>query len=948
MQKNTLKDAMMAAREGKTYPIQSMVRKDPGMAALISKMIHDTQPATYNQRGTRDISQPNVGAFNEISDRTTQSIMDAQTVMQLLPDMKLAAQILVSSILSPKDMMTMELTYGIAEGLMAPDVSAAMISEARKYFEQDYKIKPLLAKMLNDMLFEKGSYAVAVIPENSIDEAINGVGQITMESLSEFIDTTTGVVKPLSILGPVVRNKPTKERAIAGLAIESLNYDDASTELINPQVMFEGQFPTKISDTFLSVTDNHTLLKIPQINQKIRETRILKHLASPAMESLRPAQGFSDRTMVGLLYKNKQASYTPIAQLKTQDQLIRKTIGAPVVWHFPSESVIPVHVPGQVEKQIGFFILTDGDGHPITKADNPDHYQQLGQRLTANGNFSSAMLGRVKSQMQGFDQTNQGHLDFSARVYGSMVEQDLMARLRNGQYGNGVSIAKKEEIYRIMFARALAKQHTQLLFIPAELMTYFAFAYDNNGIGKSVMEDMKILNSLRSMLLFANVQASLKNSIGRTEVKLKLDESDPNPQKTIETSMDLITKSRNNIFPVGMSNPTDIADWLAKSGFEFTYEGHPGMPDVKVEFGEKASNYVKPDQELTEALRKQAIMATGLPPELVDAGFQSEFAIGLVTNNALLSKRVMKLQDDFTPQLTHHLRTYMMNHENCLNGLREILRNHFDKLGAEKTDKAIDDKLSAENQSGPKVIDGHEDNKLFAQKEAAINEYLMQFLMNFEVSLPKPNSVTLENQVAALETYSKALDATLDAYMSDKFFTDATGGAVAAQVGVMKEIVKAYFVRQWMTENGMMTELSTLTNLNSEGLPSTDVYQIQESHIKNLMKSMSHFMVGLQPVKKMADKVMGELGVDTSGGGSNDFGGGDTGGSSSDGQSGNGTDDFSLNGGTDPSDFGMNMDTPSDDTEPKPDGETPPPTDAPVEGEEPKKDDEKKDDQPVA
>ena len=502
------------------------------------------------------------------------------------------------------------------------------------------------------------------------------------------------------------------------------------------------------------------------------------------------------------------------------------------------------------------IILIDENGNPVSKAENADYYQQLSSRLNSNGSFPSAMLTRVKSQMTGFQPDNKEHMDYTARVYGDMVEQDLLARLRNGVYGNGVSLAKNEEVYRIMLSRTLAKQHTQLLFIPIELMTYMAFSHTPDGMGKSLLDDMKIINSLRSMVLFANVMSSLKNSIGRTEVKLKLDENDPNPQKTIEIAMHEIIRTRQQYFPLGMNSPTDLTDWLQKSGFEFTFEGHPGIPDVSVDFGEKASSYIKPDTELEDRLRKQSIMACGLSPETVDSTFNTDFAVSVVTNNILLSKRVIQTQEQFTPQLSAHLRKCMLNSEQLINDLRKILTDNFDKLKVEVTENGREILTSITDKKATSDIEVKND----AEKKAVINTILHEYIMNFEVTLPMPNSVTLENQMSGLETYSKALDASIEAWVSEKFFTPDMGGEVANQVAVIKEVLKAHFLRKYMANEGIMTELAELTTLSHDGLPAIDIYQTQKDHLANLTKSLTVFMAGLKEVKDKSNEVMQEIG----------------------------------------------------------------------------------------
>jgi hypothetical protein len=873
--------AIKAANTGKRFPVLSLVKDSPVLAATLSKLVPGQEPPRYGADGNREMVLPNTGALRDLLDRKSQDITDAQTVMQVLPDLELAAQILVSCVLCPKDMTTTELNYSVAEGLLAPSVSTALIAEARSYFEKDYKIKPLLSKILRDMLFDTGSYPVAVIPENTLDEAINGSRRLTMESLADLV-RPDGTPRPRGLLGPARLVTPRTERKSAGVSLEAFEAYKVD-ETIQSTVTLEGIISDQgVRDLRLSVTDNPDVLKVPFINHKLREQKVLEAVKAPTMKHFGRAmeayhagkqdiRDMSDRQLTGLLYRDKNFAYKPIAMLKTQEQLNRRTVGNPLVMHLPSESVVPVHIPGSPEAHVGFFVLLDADGHPIRKDRNPDNFAELSSRLGANGSFASSMLNKVKSMWQGFDHRNPRDLEFSARAYGQMIEQDLLARLRNGVYGNGVAIAKREEVWRIMFARALAQQHTQMLFIPAELMTYFAFKYSEDGVGKSLMDDMKIINSLRAMLTFSNVMAAVKNSIGRTEVKVKLDEADPNPQKTIETTMHEIIKSRAQYFPLGMNRPQDLVDYLQRAGFEFTFEGHPGLPDVKVDFGEKATNYTKPDTDLEDTLRKRSIMGMGLSPENVDAGFSAEFATSIMTNNLLLSKRVMQLQEVFTPQLSDNLRKVMMSSETLMKKFKEILTNNFDELKSQLSDlsKAMMEN-KPDNAKGESLEDKLKDEHF---KEAIIDQFLHEFVMAFEVSLPQPNTVTLENQMTAFETYVKALDAMLGAYVSEEFFTNDVGGDVAAHVNTIKAVLRAYFIRQWMAENGVMTELAQLTTIGSDNKPEVNILEVQKAHLEALGKTLTDFMVKLRPKIEKNNEKLNSAGVDDSGGAT---GGGDT------------------------------------------------------------------------
>lgn len=844
MKNSSLRSTIQLAGSGKKVPAMDLVRKDPEIAALISKLISPRDQAVYDDKGNRTVTNPDTFSFRNISDQLSDNIRDAEIIMQLLPDMELWSQILISSILSPKDMMTTEVNLTPPADLLPSEVSNALIQKLKTYFEQVYKIKPLLPDILKDVLFKTGSYPIAVIPENSLDELINGAPKLTLESLKNHIGQA-GEIQPIGILGPRVKQHPNAvQKSITGISFESMTYNAARDKpaFEASQVLYEDK-PSG-HKTHLFVTDNPDILKVPQINERIRSQVISAAIGSRAMESI---ERLNDRKMAGLVYKNKQASYKHLVSVKTDSQLYRRTVGEPLVLKISSEAVIPVHIPGAPEKQIGFFILIDSEGNPISRNSVEDQYRQLGNRLN-NGmsqNFPSAMIEKVNNMMGSgneFNPNNRNHIDYGVKAYAELIEADLMARLRNGVYGNGVTIASNQEVYRIMMARTLQKQNTQLLFLPVELMTYFSLKYDTNGIGRSLIDDMKILLSLRVMLMFSNVMASVKNSIGRTEVKLKLDEHDPDPKKTIEIAQNEIIRTRMSAFPIGMSSPTDMVDWLQRAGFEFTFEGHPGIPDVNIDFGEKNSQYVKPDTDLEEQLRKNSIMAVGLNPETVDAGFAAEFATSVVANNILLSKRVIQIQEKFTPQLADHMRKIVVSSQPLSDGLRAIIKENLAKIKERLTED-------------------------FARQDEniIIDQIYNDFIYGMEVSLPSPNSVTLENQKEALTKYIESLDAVLEAYISDKFFTDETGGNVSGNVEVIKEMVRAYFIRKWVSENGMLPEISGLTAAGEDGAPMINFFDEQRSHVEALAKSLANLMVKLKDASAKTDAVLEKTGIETQG-----------------------------------------------------------------------------------
>jgi len=897
--KSEILKQVVAMDGGEKFPVLSVIRNNPGLAAAISKLRSDNQQPRYTQGGQRELMQPNSMAFRQQAERTMNEVKDAEGVMQILPDIELSAQILVSSILSPKDMVTVELLYSGPEGVLPNQLSMEILALMRNHFDQTYKIKNDLEQILRDSLFDKGAHVRMVLPENSLDEFINRHAPLAMamESLNtgfHKVYDNNGRPKGIGLLGPgMVTASGTQAQAESAIKFES--FGKAVQTTVDGEISIEsfkayndkGQ-PTSTEKTvekndFLFVTDNFAVLSTPRAAAAVRSIRVSEAIrnnrnrGSVAMESMVDKnfedkkniarKKLTDRELSAALFKNSNARADNVSSLKTQQQLERTTIGNPLVLELPTESVIPVHVPGQPEKHVGYFVLLDNTGHPISIKSRSDYYSDLAGRMgtnTGTSSLPSQVIARTKSMMGGFDCSNSEHLDYSARVYGDLITADLLARLRNGVYTNGVALGTNDDVYRIMLARTLQQQRTQILFVPVELVTYFAFRFNADGIGRSILSDTKIINALRSTLMFANTMAAIRNSIGMTTVDFKLDPEDPDPTKSLEIMMNEVVRSRQQAFPLNTASPADIVYQLQRGGYQFTYSDHPGLPDVKVEFGERASNYPKPDTDLEESLRKRSIMAYGLNPETVDTAFSGEFATTVTQNNILLTRRVMQLQDRFTPLLTQHIVKYIRASEGMMRDIEQLIEDNYDKI-------------NIPNQIKEKFNFGEDVDLRTKVEKSIMVEYLVDlYLEGVEVGLPRPDTVTIENQAAAFEAYVKLLDQALDAWLNKEFFSQELAGDITAVIDSVRASVKAYYVRKWFADNGVMPELAEMTAQDSEGVPRIHFWNEQKTHIESLMKSLAGLTAGLKPMQEAVNKVAGDVGLDAGGGGG--FGGGSGGG----------------------------------------------------------------------
>lgn len=915
-------------------PAVNLTKKDPKLAAVISKMTSSPHGQTRDAQGNRRTQVASTFAFRSVLQKRAKRNSDAAQILRLLPDIELSAQILTSSILSPKDMTTMELIYLGPKNLFSAPLSAALLGRLKEHFEETYKIKPLLTEMVREPLFEKGSYPIAVIPENAIDAFINGDKQITLEGLSDFVDRETGQVRLMGVLGPHIVNGRAR-RTRVGVATEEhyTNMARAEAEKIDRRVHYQDpdMYKEYVAEEYLHVIDNPAALKIPKINARTKSEAIKKQYRTNGLNvaaeqagmdlpkvRIKPGDGktpeasavkvndqpqalsleggvhknatheaglVSDHRVEQAIFRTRQFQSEPIAMLPKSTDLKRRSVGGPLIMKLPSESVIPVHVPGNLAQHIGYFIILDEEGNPVEVPDGEEGYQGLqSSNATAANSLASNLIRKVETNLNtgggGFDPNSAAHMEFATRVYADMVERDLIARVKNGVHAKNASLAKNEEVYRIMLSRVLAKKYTQVLYVPAEFMTYIAFKYSDDGIGRSLLDDTSMINTLRSVMLFSDVMASVKNSIGRTKVTATLDPLDPNPMKMLERSQDEIVRSRMLGMPTGVSNLSDIFEFIQRAGYEWDIKNHPGLPDLSFEFMQTQTSYAKPDTDLQDLLRKSSIMAYGLSPETVDNAYNTEFATTALANNVLLAKRVFLHQDRFTPQLSDHLRKVAANTEDLVEELKEMLMEQKDGIKLELDDSGDTSASELSEEMKDKII---------------VNRALQEFLSTFYVELPRPTSITLDNQMTDLQTYSDALDKALDAYVSSSFFTPATGGDVSNEADTIKNLIKSYYIRKWLADKGILQELGDLTGLDEEGQPILRIDKEITDHAKGLVRGGVMALRELSATIQAANMDMKKLGVDDSPPPSAPSGGGGDGGFGDFGMGG-GSMDFGLDG----------------------------------------------------
>lgn len=869
-----------------------VVRVDPTVKAVARKLIANPLfGRSFGYGKKRTLNTDPSGLLSRIANRTTSNIIDARNAMRLLPEIELAMSILVSSILSPKDMNTIEITYSQRERVVRSETAQSMLDVIRTHFETHHKLKDFLTPMLEDSLFKTGSYPMLVLAENTIDTIINGQQRVNMESFATYVDSSQQTFKHLGYLGTPGAESTTPPSSFDVFGLESWNrsngavtYDPNGVYLKNTQIV-----------------DNPNILKLPMIRDRIRSDTVRS-----LMNRARLNRGVSTesdqseaRELVGSLYRTPQYQAEPFITVPTTGSVRRPTAGHPLVMKLPSESVIPVHEPSNPTKHLGYFILIDR-GSPVYRSLESDYASETTALYNGNQSLISSILTDANRIQNGLQRNyNSSDVRQLEMAYGDLIEYELNQRLMRGVYGSGATVARAEEVYRVMLTRALQGKQNQLLYVPEEMLTYIAFDYDENGVGISLLQKSMALAAQLANLSVASTLAELKNSISRTKLNITLDEEDQDPSGTVEHIFTEFAKLRRGNYPMQVFPPTDIVNMLQNAAIDIEVNGNTGYPNTKVEVSDYNSNKVLPNPEFQKTQRDRLIWSFGLPPELIDTSRGADFATSVVNNHLLMIKNVMHYQQTLTPMLEHFVRTYILSDGQLLAELKEILTNA-------KTNPMVDD-IAATPAQAKDAIGG--------SKGEDVDRQLVDFLMNLQIDLPKPEGAKQADLKQAYLDHKEFLESAVASWISEDAVAGELLGELSGKADMVQKALVSVWMRQWCRENGMAEPFDELMNIGENDAAGFDLFAEIQAHSSPILVNLRDFLI--KQVRRTAadDKVLNtvkdqtgndDLGSssgssDTSsnddGGGGDDFGGGGsddgfgsfdsvTGGEEEDGQSG--------------------------------------------------------------
>lgn len=819
------------------------VYKSPFSAALASKLV--AQP---NNIGNSAITSAAAGVeasqaeIQNASMRMQRDINDIENVFQLFPDMTLSSQIVVSSLLAPNNMFSQDFNISVEHPLVPAELAGKIIERLKNELEVKYDLIADLYDIAERALFKEGAVVRLVLPESAVDHLINNSTNMRYESAADP--------------GELLRTVEARTRGLLGSPKASAksfrfeSFGSASADIADTALTYNNG--EDVLSDLITFTDNFSAMKEPFLREKA-VARALDMLSPTSdeyissvktrLESFDPSgdKKVYDSDFRAALFKSPSSATNLFARVPDEDNLRRHSVGRPLYLDVPPECVLPVHQPGDPSKITGAFFVLDKSGYFLSKNSQQKYIMAAKNAMNpvmtnitgsgSSGGMSSILLEKAKNNLKGTN--DHVPLTYLAEIFGSLFEEDVIRRLQNGVMHLEASVASNNDAYMILLARAWAGQQTQVVYVPKKYFTYFAFQFNPDGTGRSMVTDVLKLLSMRGISMYAKIANQVRNAISLTEVGVELDPADRSPEKTLEMVKDIVSQSRTQFMPWGLNNPSDISNWWSRAGFQLNVSQHPRLPKVRVTYEQKAHDKNTPGIDDDEKLEDMTNMSLGITPEMRDAGKGANFATSIANSNILFSKRMHRLQRKYNSLLSDHARVISRNDSLIFKEIRDEVTKHWGEI-----EKDLPENIK--NMAGER-------------KAEAVNFFVHELIDSLAIKLPTPEITKLDQQVEAFENYKKALDGAMDAILSDDALASEILGEAHTHMVAYKEPIKAQMLRDWMRRENFMTELFDLVDMD-EGKPKAEVLTQIQTHFKGVAANINEFIKSFTPAAVAINK----------------------------------------------------------------------------------------------
>ena len=728
--------------------------------------------------------------------------MDYEKLRAIAPEIEQAASILIPSILSPNDFRK-NIFNIVIDGEEDESVKTKVIELLTKHFGDDLDLSVKLSEWVTHAKFNMGSKAVLILPTNVIGNIRNAIGASTeslesaTSSMLNDMEASVESIDVSSIRKAIYTDDTIVDRTIASGVFDNFDQKDFEKARMFIKQGFRQAVKTLDDKNPIKfVGDPKFLLKSRIVNSAAIESvngDILKKLGVP------PKPIFADRSD-GIAGNNnyKLYNYANVPYIDLSDFVHEDAVSAyPALIELPSESVIPVIIEGAPSNHIGYFVMLNENGLPISA--EVDNFETMINSATGSqriNNLYAAFYGTSQFSLQK-KMSLDAKTEILNSIYDSYIRNMMGAKLKNMNLDN-YNVNMTNDISRVMFSRLLKNAETRILFVPKSMMHYMAFEYYADGTGRSKVDEIKFPLSLKMTFIITRLISLIESSVNRRSLKITLDKNIGNPLELLRAVKKEIAS--NKIYGLSYDPSTIIKNVIDKE-LTIVPTNIPGVENFELSDTPNNVEYPRPDDAILDEINN--MMNLGVPASAMNRLSEEEYSRSVASNNIFFSNQLRTDQRVVVRFMTN----LIIGYTSFSKRLKDLI------IDTIKSSKTITGAVESKDKDGDEK---HSD---------AVEERFNNLLANIKFTLPSPNFSPDKASFEELDEYIKIIDTVLLQLYPDDMTMDSE---LAGVVKVLRSNLKRDLLHSHIQSN------SLLSDLNFDALSNVDVTRTVESNQKLL------------------------------------------------------------------------------------------------------------------
>lgn len=731
--------------------------------------------------------------------------ISVEKMRQAAPEIEQSRILVSSSILSPNDLQEGEFIFSF-ENIPAiysdPTLSEDIAEVFDQFFNEELQLGIKSYDWIGDIQYGGGSKPVLILPiatqldlryrdGDDIKKDLKDEAEIypfRSKTLNAGMESFDAYLKHFSPDDDYIYSGEAGKKLTWKAALEGINPSQELVDLVPSMESFGVRVPTSFKDRSAPAMLDDAEYSgdyveglesmIVNLRTRLEEGDLIKLSENPEIIRFNTEYKLKSKAELteALLKKydknqNRFIIREELVDLKTNPAKFKHQ-SHPTIIELPPESVVPICIPGAPDQHLGYFVMIDQFGQPLTIENSGmmDNSRDCGGAGNVNAAYE-ALFGTGCYTHYGL--RYRGNIQAAGNmIFNHMLDKYLKSRMKGIFNRVDLSIGRFNAVATTLFYRLLARKETMIVFVPPELLHYFAFSYDPvTGVGISKLNDIGFLLSMRLHYVIANIIALANDAVQQKIINVSVDEKAANLEGLLDAIGNIfVAKQKLN----SSIDPSEIIRNIYSSSVAVVPRNVPGLGEFSIEPTTQNTQSVRPDNELLEQLNNLLVSHLDVPPSALNQLSEPEYAKSLVTYNLFFAKKIARYQRIWCAQIEEFIRDYATFSIPFQKALAKKLEGNMKirstpagktSKGKPSDKKAVNGKSALQQEKLPPNVKRMLEDNPNTYSEVSANKLVQAIIAGVTVKLPTPNIVVDNAQFEQIRNYVSNLNE-----LADNFF----------------------------------------------------------------------------------------------------------------------------------------------------------------------------------